>query len=129
MIKIKRPMNRKCSNLDILKKLTIECSEICNTDNIVIEKEVEVSKKLFENISKNFFNDQKIINDNIKNMYSDSDDIWHSIIIFCKEIDDMIIVESEGYSYLRYTAYISKKDYLKVRMEQATNEDTYSIIE
>lgn len=114
-MQIKKPIIRKCASLYELKKLTKEYTEIFKMNNIVIEKEVQISKELFEKISKNFFDYQKIINDNLNNMYCDLDDVWHTIILFCEEIEDMIIVESEGYSYLRYTAYISKKEYFEKR--------------
>ena len=48
------------------------------------------------------------IAENKELMYIDENDVWHAILITAKEVDYGILVESEGYDYARYAAYISK---------------------
>ena len=39
-------------------------------------------------------------------MYQDNDGVNHCLLVLCEERDDGIIVESEGSSYARYSAYL-----------------------
>jgi len=41
-------------------------------------------------------------------MYCDKDDVFHCILVTSNEHDFGILVESEGYHYARYTAYLPK---------------------
>ena len=42
-------------------------------------------------------------------MYVDEDGVWHAILVTAKEVDYGIVVQSEGYDYARYAAFISKE--------------------
>ena len=42
-------------------------------------------------------------------MFNDENGVWNAILVTAKEIDYGILVQSEGYDYARYTAFISKE--------------------
>ncbi len=84
--------------------------EIIPNDEFVIEKAIELENSEFESYLDDILQDKDFIEENIDLMYVDDKDIWHAILITSKEADFGILIQSEGYPYARYSAYISKKD-------------------
>ncbi len=84
--------------------------EIIPNDEFVIEKVIELENSEFESYLDDILQDKDFIEENIDLMYVDDKDIWHAILITSKEADFGILIQSEGYPYARYSAYISKKD-------------------
>jgi len=83
-------------------------SELIPQDEFVIEKEVVIDKDLFECFIKDPLNDYDFIKDNLEHMYCDQDGVFHCIFVTSNSHDFGILVESEGYHYGRYTAYLPK---------------------
>ena len=84
--------------------------QIIPKDEFVIEKVVEVPLKQFNKFLDDMLGDYKFIEEHKDLMYIDKNDIWHAILVTAKEVDFGILVQSEGYSYARYSAYIRKVD-------------------
>lgn len=82
--------------------------ELIPHDEFVIEKEIYLEKDLFDKFTEHPLEDYEFIKENIEFMYCDNDDVFHCIFITSKEDDFGILVESEGYQYARYSAYIPK---------------------
>lgn len=91
-MKINIPFRRKDSEIE--------------TSPCVIEKTVKLSADCFDHFSRNLLNDYDFILENIDHMYQDNDGVNHCLLVLCEEKDDGIIVESEGSSYARYSAYL-----------------------
>lgn len=91
-MKINIPFRRKDSEIE--------------TSPCVIDKTVELSADWFDHFSQNLLNDYDFILENIDHMYQDNDGVNHCLLVLCEERDDGIIVESEGSSYARYSAYL-----------------------
>ena len=83
-------------------------SELIPQDEFVIEKEVVIDKDLFECFIKDPLNDYDFIIENLEHMYCDQDGVFHFIFVTSNSHDFGILVESEGYHYGRYTAYLPK---------------------
>jgi hypothetical protein len=65
-----------------------------------------LDKDMFERFQENLLADWDFIKDNVDLMYIDKDDVWHCILITYSGSDYGILVESEGYHYARYSAYL-----------------------
>jgi hypothetical protein len=79
-------------------------------DEFIIEKSVIVTKKQFELFLNDLLADFKVIDENKELMYTDSNGVWHCIFITANESDFGILVQSEGYGWARYSAYLSKTE-------------------
>ena len=69
-----------------------------------IEKEITLSETEYETFINNLNDDYAFIAKNKELMYTDKDGVWHCILVRSKENPHMILVQSEGYDYARYTA-------------------------
>lgn len=79
-------------------------SEI-ETSPCVVEKTVELSEDWFDHFSQSLLNDYDFIIENIDHMYQDNNGVNHCLLVLSEGRDDGILVESEGSSYARYSAY------------------------
>ena len=82
--------------------------ELIPQDEFVIEKEVVIESDLFERFINDPLNDYDFIKENLEIMYCDNNGVFHCIFITTEQHDFGILVESEGYHYARYTAYLPK---------------------
>jgi hypothetical protein len=85
-----------------------EYEELIPQDEFVIEKEVILSKRDFDEFIGNPLGDYDFIKDNKNVMYCDTNGVYHCIYVTSNEHDFGILVESEGYHYARYAAYLPK---------------------
>jgi len=79
-------------------------------NEVKIEKVVTLQINEFRKFEDRLLDNYDFITENKELMYIDEDDVWHAILITAKEVDYGILVESEGYNYARYAAYISKSE-------------------
>lgn len=77
-------------------------------NEVKIEKVVTLQINEFRKFEDKLLDNYDFIAENKELMYIDENDVWHAILITAKEVDYGILVESEGYDYARYAAYISK---------------------
>lgn len=83
-------------------------------DDLIPKNEVKIEKVItlqineFRKFEDRLLDNYDFIAENKELMYIDENDVWHAILITAKEVDYGILVESEGYDYARYAAYISK---------------------
>lgn len=86
-------------------------------DEVIIEKVIFLSKNDFDDVKINFHKNRQFISDNLDKMfYDDNTKVWHCVAIVSGGIMDSgsaILIESEAYDYLRYTAVIDKSLLLK----------------
>ena len=92
--------------VNFIRKATPE--ELLPQDEFIIEKEIIIDSDLFETFIQNPLDDYDFIKENIDEMYCDKDDVFHCIFVTSNEHDFGILVESEGYHYAKYTAYLTK---------------------
>ena len=85
-------------------------------NEFVVEKTVILSKTKFERFILDYGNNEDFIEENIELMYVESNGLWHCILVTCEEVDYGILIESEGYSYPRYAAYIHKSSPIPVKV-------------
>ncbi|MBU1093333.1 MAG: hypothetical protein KKH01_02595 [Firmicutes bacterium] len=85
--------------------------ELIPQDEFVIEKEVLIEPNLFETFIKNPLDDYDFIKENIELMHCDNEGTFHCILVTSEQHDFGILVESEGYHYARYTAYLPKTSF------------------
>ena len=84
--------------------------EIVANDEFVVEKVIVLEDDEFNNYLDDLLADKKFIEDNLDLMYVDDEDKWHAILVTSNSVDYGILIQSEGYSYARYSAYVLKKD-------------------
>jgi len=85
-----------------------EHEELIPQDEFVIEKEIVLDESTFEELINNPLGCYDFIKENTNLMYCDTDGVFHCIYVTSKEHDFGILIESEGYHYARYTAYLPK---------------------
>lgn len=84
--------------------------EIKPMDTFVIEGTVYLEPEEFYHFKNNLLEDYDFIRANCRKMYRDTNGVWHCILVTTEEADHGILVEAEGYSYARYSAYINKSN-------------------
>jgi len=84
--------------------------QILPRDEFIIKKVVELDNKEFNKFLDDMLDDYDFIKENKDLMFIDKEGVYHSILVTSKEADYGILVQSGGYSYARYSAYISKSD-------------------
>jgi len=72
----------------------------------VVETTIELEKTEFDIFGNDLFADQDFIKENVELMYVDRNGIRHCILVKERGQNGGILVESEGYDYARYAAYL-----------------------
>ena len=69
--------------------------------------------------SKNMLKDYEFIKNSKDQMYIDRNGIFHCILVVGEGKQDGILIEAEGYSYSRYSAFLpNAADFLSVHLKQ-----------
>lgn len=86
----------------------------------VIEKVITLDIVVFDYFKKHLLSDFDFIRDNEEVMYKENDGTAHCLLVIGEGNEDGILVESEGYAYARYSAYLPNAlIYLTANMEEA----------
>ena len=72
-----------------------------------IEHTVELPPGEFRYFKEHLLDDQPFIAEHAKDSHKDGYGITHGMLVLCEGIDDGILVNSEGFAYARYAAYLS----------------------
>ncbi len=72
-----------------------------------IERTVELPPGDFRYFKEHLLRDQSFIAEHSEELHMDSSGITHGMLVLCEGIDDGILVNSEGFAYARYAAYLS----------------------
>ena len=86
------PLRRKDTEVDV-----VPCT---------VEKLVTLSAEEFVHFSQNLMNDYDFIRENIDRMYQDENGVNHCLLVLGEGCADGILVESEGSTYARYSAFV-----------------------
>lgn len=86
------PLRRKDNEVDV-----VPCT---------VEKSVTLSAEEFAHFSQNLMNDYDFIRENIDRMYQDENGVNHCLLVLGEGCADGILVESEGSTYARYSAFV-----------------------
>lgn len=97
---------RKANNLKDLKEQTKEYK--MELSPFVICERVELTANEFEDFCNDFISKREFIIENLTKMGYDK--MFYCILVFSKGSKEGILVESEGYSYPRYTAVIQMSE-------------------
>lgn len=84
--------------------------QILPEDEFVVVKEVVISLKQFDKFINRMLDDYDFIEKNKDLMYIDENNVWHAIFVTAEEMDYGILVQSEGYNFARYSAYLTKAE-------------------
>lgn len=76
------------------------------TQDCVIEAIEELSAAEFRAFCENMLTDRSFIADRINDMYVDEKGVHHGLLVLGVDTDDAVLVDSSGYSYGRYTAFL-----------------------
>ena len=72
-----------------------------------IERTVELPPGEFRYFKEHLLKDQSFIAECAESLHMDSSGVTHGMLVLCEGIDDGILVNSEGFAYARYAAYLS----------------------
>lgn len=72
-----------------------------------IEATIELSGEEYNYFTDNLLEDFDFISKHKEKMYTDINHVWHCILVKVIGANEGILVESEGYDYARYAAYIN----------------------
>ena len=86
------PLRRKDTEVDV-----VPCT---------VEKLVTLSAEEFAHFSQNLMNHYDFIRENIDRMYQDENGVNHCLLVLGEGCTDGILVESEGSTYARYSAFV-----------------------
>ncbi len=78
-------------------------------DTVIVEKVITLEISEFKRFENRLLDNYKFISENKDLMYIDDEGSWHALLVTAKEVDYGILVQSEGYDYARYAAFISKE--------------------
>lgn len=95
--------------------------QIVPQDDFVIEKVVEISERRFNKFLDDMLGDYDFIKEHKEFMYTDSNNVWHAILVTTKDLDYGILVQAEGSSYARYSAFIRKSEIGGLNNGKSTN--------
>ena len=100
---MKALFGRKVSNLAELKEITEEATKQGQRgQSYIVTKEVELEDEDFHNFANDFFNDQPWITREDGGVNTNRE--ARCIRVINKESGETVLLNSEGYSYPRYTA-------------------------
>lgn len=94
-----------------------------------IEKSVIVSAPQFEELLRNPFKDQAFIIANKDLMYQDGDGVYHCLLVTGEGRPDGLLVESEGYNYARYAAYVPEATALRYPSLSKLNQELAAAVD
>lgn len=107
-----KELGEKLRTLDINKNGIITSAMMLRkepsieVDKCKVEAIVELSYGKFLDFKYHLLNNHQFIDDNIDFMYCDNEGINHCLLVLGEGEEDGILVESEGYSYARYSALL-----------------------
>lgn len=82
--------------------------ELIPQDEFVIEKTITIKPRLFDTFIKEPLDNYKFIDENKDLMWIDVKEVYHCIFVTSDEHDFGILVQSDGYGYARFSAYLPK---------------------
>lgn len=86
-------------------------------DEFKVVKVIEIPLRQFEKFINRTLDDYDFIEEHKDLMFIDENNVWHCIFVTTEIFDYGILIQSEGYSYARYSAYLTKEE-----LERAINE-------
>lgn len=124
MMKRTAVFGRKMKNIDELRRYTDDY--IFEQEKFTIIKKIELSKNDFAEFCNKFLYDNPLIEKEHESMWCDENDGRRCLYFYCKERDEGVLVESEGYNYARYTALLNQSDLVEdpafTQMKQRIND-------
>lgn len=73
----------------------------------LIKVAIKLSYSDYYDLLENPMSDRDYIKEHVEEMYQDESGINHSILVYCDEEPDGVVIESEGYHYARYQGYVN----------------------
>jgi hypothetical protein len=77
-----------------------------NLSDCAIEKIIFLSDDRYKNFKQNMLRDESFIAENKEEMWVDENNITHGILVMSENSNDGVFIDSSGYDYARYTAFI-----------------------
>lgn len=88
------------------------------SDPCIIEDIVELDGTAYAQFRSNLLQDYDFIGDR-KDLMRKNDSGWHCLLVLGKGQNDGVLVESEGYSYARYSAYLPEaRDFVNAQIKR-----------
>lgn len=88
------------------------------SDPCIIEDIVELDGTAYAQFRSNLLQDYDFIGDR-KDLMHENDSGWHCLLVLGKGQNDGVLVESEGYSYARYSAHLPEaRDFVNAQIKQ-----------
>ena len=81
------------------KESEIEANEFC------VEKVIKLPAHEYEAFTQHLIHDYDFIRDNV-DLMCEKDGVWHCLLVTGEGMEDGVLVESEGSSYARYSAFV-----------------------
>lgn len=95
--------HRKMCSIDEIAELP----RLGPDDKYRVEKVVNLSPNEFERFSNSLIADDPVVVENKEHMWMDRDDeCWHCLLVKDMGSERGLLIESEGYDYARYAAYV-----------------------
>lgn len=81
------------------KESEIEANEFC------VEKVITLPAHEYEAFTQHLMHDYDFIRDNV-DLMCEKDGVWYCLLVTGEGMEDGVLVESEGSSYARYSAFV-----------------------
>lgn len=99
---------KKLSRANFMRKA--DAKDLLPTEEFVVRKTIILSEAEFEAFKYRSLLDYDFIAKNKDLMYVDENGVWNCIFVTTEEANYGFLIESEGYDYARYMAFIYKED-------------------
>lgn len=84
----------------------VVAKDALNPQKHIIKNAVKLSHMEYLKLVHNPVRDREYIEKFADEMYAE-DGVWHSILVYCDEEPDGIVIESEGFKYARYSGHVN----------------------
>lgn len=81
------------------KEPEVTASEFC------VEKIITLPAKEYAAFTQNLLHDYDFIREHV-DLMREKDGVWHCLLVTCEDMEEGILVESEGSAYARYSAFV-----------------------
>ena len=92
----------------------LQCPANTKPFRIQVAKIIELTQEQYQHFSTNMLQDMPFIAAN-RGLMREADGVYHCLLVCTRNSRSGILVESEGFDYARYAAYVADKSALDLR--------------
>ena len=92
----------------------LDCVEQAKPCRVEVARMIELNQAQFQHFSAHMLEDMPFIAVN-RDLMREADGVQHCLLVYDRDRQDGILVQSEGYDYARYAAFVHRRSDLDLR--------------